>query len=124
MAEFYTRLQATASRLLKDKGQLVTFTRTTEGTFDPVTGKRTGTSESTFTADGVLGNYSGKEAGALRAAGVEVRMDDRKLLIAAPETPPDLGDKVTVGGTSYTILNIKPVNPAGTAITYELHLRR
>jgi len=124
MSRFYDRTAATAARLLASYGQPVSITRTSGGTYDPLTGETTGQTTTTYTPDGVLLNYGGKEAGDLRAAGVDIVSTDKKLLCAAFEVDPVVTDTVTVGGLDWTVMRVKTLSPAGAAVLHELQVRR
>lgn len=52
----------------------------------------------------------------------EVQSGDRMAIIG-PQVAPQLTDKLMVGASALTIVNIVPVNPAGTAVAYKLQVR-
>ena len=52
----------------------------------------------------------------------QVESGDRMAVIG-PTVAPQLTDKLMVGASALTIVNIVPVNPAGTAIAYKLQVR-
>ena len=123
---FYTRLQATANRLLKGKGQSLTLTKVTAGTYNPATGGFTGEGTSTQTAYGAVFDY-----GAKQIDGTLIKAGDKQLLLSAFKTDgsalmaPVLGDTVSIGGVTYTLVEpLKEVNPAGTVVMYEVNLRK
>ena len=123
---FYTRLQNTAQKLLKGKGQSLTLTRITAGTYDPATGGMTGATTSTQSAYGAIFDY-----GAKQIDGTLIKAGDKQLLLSAFKTDgaaltaPVLGDTVTVGSVTYTLVEpLKEVNPAGTVVLYEVNLRK
>ena len=123
---FYTRLQATANRLLRGKGQSLTLTRITAGTYDPATGGMTGATTSTQSAYGAIFDY-----GAKQIDGTLIKAGDKQLLLSPFKTDgtaltaPVLGDTVTVGSIVYTLVEpLKEINPAGTVVMYEVNLRK
>lgn len=124
MSAFYDRQAATAQRLLAQFGQPVTVARLSGGTEDPLTGDMTGQTAESYTPNGVLLNYSVKEAGDSRAAGNEIRTSDRKLLLAPFDVDPVVTDSVTVDGSDWTIINIKPLRPAGQTLLHEIQVRK
>jgi hypothetical protein len=124
MSAFYDRQAATAQRLLAQFGQPVTVSRVTGGTEDPLTGEMTGQTTESYTPNGVLLNYSVKEAGDSRAAGNEIRTSDRKLLLAPFDVDPVVTDSVTVDGSEWTIIRIKPLRPAGQTLLHEIQVRK
>jgi hypothetical protein len=52
----------------------------------------------------------------------EVQSGDRMAIIG-PAVAPQLTDKLMVGASPLTIVNIVPVNPAGVAVAYKLQVR-
>lgn len=122
---FYTRLQNTAQKLLKGKGQSITLTKVTAGTYNPATGAMTGTTTSTQTAYGAIFDY-----GAKQIDGTLIKAGDKQLLLSAFKTDgtaltaPVLGDTVSIGGVVYTLVEpLKTVGPAGITVIYEANLR-
>ena len=122
---FYTRLQNTAQKLLKGKGQSLTITRITAGTYNPATGAMTGASTSTQAAYGAVFDY-----GAKQIDGTLIKAGDKQLLLSAFKTDgtaltaPVLGDTVSIGGVVYTLVEpLKTVGPAGITVIYEANLR-
>ena len=122
---FYTRLQNTAQKLLKGKGQSLTLTRITAGTYDPATGGMTGATTSTQSAYGAVFDY-----GAKQIDGTLIKAGDKQLLLSAFKTDgtaltaPVLGDTVSIGGVVYTLVEpLKTVGPAGITVIYEANLR-
>jgi hypothetical protein len=122
---FYTRLQNTAQKLLKGKGQILTLTKVTAGTYNPATGAMTGTTTSTQTAYGAIFDY-----GAKQIDGTLIKAGDKQVLISAFKsdgsalTAPVLGDTVSIGGVVYTLVEpLKTVGPAGITVIYEANLR-
>jgi len=122
---FYTRLQATANRLLKGKGQTLTLTKVTAGTYNPATGAMTGATTSTQTAYGAVFDYGTKQID-----GTLIKAGDKQLLLSAFKTDgtaltaPVLGDTVSIGGVVYTLVEpLKTVGPAGITVIYEANLR-
>lgn len=122
---FYARLQATANRLLKGKGQSLTLTKVTAGTYNPATGGFTGAGTSTQTAYGAIFDYGTKQID-----GTLIKAGDKQLLLSAFNTDgaaltaPVLGDTVTISSVVYTLVEpLKTVGPAGITVIYECNLR-
>lgn len=122
---FYNRLAATAKKLLKGKGQAVTITTVTPGTYNPSTGTITN-STSTQYGYGAVMNW-----GVKHIDGALILETDKRLLLSpyntagAALTAPKLGDTVTdAAGTAYTIVSpLKTASPGGTVVLYEANLR-
>jgi hypothetical protein len=125
---FYARLQNTANKLLKGKGQAVTLTHVVPGTYDPSTGGVTNTT-TTQSGSGAVFEYGTKEAGIYNAPGSLVKVGDKQLLLSALNVAgaalpaPVVNDTVTIGGVTYTITQVKVISPAGTPVMYDCNLR-
>lgn len=118
MAFDYDRSVATSRRLLTKFGQDVTVRTYTAGTYDPATGSTTpGTSDTT--RKGALLAFG---ANRTKAAGGLIEVGDKRLLLE-PGTDITTKDHIIAGGTDYIILGFDEVNPAGTVVLYDVHLR-
>lgn len=121
--DFYAKMQATANKLLKGKGQSLTLTRQTAGTYNPATGQATVTT-TTQAGYGAIFDYSDKNID-----GVLVVSGDKQLLLSAVNsagtalTAPVVNDTVTAGGVVRTITRIKTLSPAGTTVMFDCNLR-
>ncbi len=110
----YAPQAARALSTLARKGASVTFTLRTPGTLDPATNTRTASSVST------VAGYAVQDNPALRvyqALGL-VATDARTLQFSgstAGEVPP-LGASCSWGGVTYTVRDVSPVAPSGTAV--------
>lgn len=126
MSAFYDRMAATALRLIERFGLTATLSEVTPGEYDPVTGVETGGVTLTQTGQLILLDYTAQEAGIINAAGSLVQQGDKKIMLAAKglEWPPTMTTTVLADGLTWTIINIKSTNPAGTPLVYELHGRR
>lgn len=120
---FYARLQATANKLLKGKGQAVTITSQAVGDYDTTTGTASVTTTNQ-TGWGAVFEYTNKNIdGTLILAG------DKQLLLSAINsdgtllTAPQVNDTVTIGGQVSTIKQVKPLSPAGTALLFDCNIR-
>lgn len=118
---FYSNLAATASRLLAQFGQDVALERVTPEDYDVASG--------TAAAPGIEQVFKGAlfdfDRGVTQVRGALVQADDKRMLLEAAALP-TLNDTVrapAAGGTSYRILSIGSVNPAGEPVIYDLHLR-
>lgn len=116
MAEFYNNFASLAGRLIKQRGQQVTFTRSSGS--NPITGA--GGTQSSFTGFGLVFDYESR-----LVDGVQIIAQDKRLLLE-----PDLGgntpavnDDVTIQGVAYKAMNVSPLSPAGTVVKYDVQLR-
>lgn len=120
MAEFYDRLASTALRLIAQFGAPRSLIETVPGTYDSVTGVSTGDSTRSQTAQVILLDYSLQESGQQYADGSQIRLGDKKIVIAAKGLTwtPSLVTRVQVGSDLWQIVNIKSSDPAGTPLVY------
>jgi len=116
---FYADLATLSGSLLAAYGQAITRTANTAGAYDPATGAASNTAV-TSTRQGALFSY-GKDAGQY-VRGNLVQVNDRKLLLDATAAVA-LTDTYTVQGEVYSVVSIKPTDPAGIPVLYELHVR-
>lgn len=115
----YTKLSASARRMLAKYGQSMTLTRQTPGAYDPATGKVANTSTTTIDK-GVIFPYAD---GLSLIEGSLIQRGDQQVFINIA-TAPLPSDKLTVGTTVYNVINVKEIAPAGTAVLYELQCRK
>ena len=118
---FYSNLAATAAQLLAKFGQPVTLRSVGAGAYDPATsGVLLGAALPTdVVRKGVLLDFA---RGTTTVRGNLVQAIDKQLLLESGVVP-SLEDLVLVGGATFTIVSIGEVNPAGTPVLYDLHLR-
>jgi hypothetical protein len=115
---FYQDMQSTAAELLTEFGQAVTLSRQTAGAYNPATGAAAVT-VTTQTGTGAIFDYGSRDID-----GTLIKQGDKKLLLAALGiTAPQVDDTVTVNGVVYTIVLIKALNPAATAVMYICTIR-
>jgi hypothetical protein len=125
MSQFYDRMASTALRLIEQFGQTITLRDTVPGEYDPVTGSQTPDVEVDQPAQAILQDYALQPSGMSYAEGTVIKQGDKKILVAAQGlTPPQLTTTVIADGATWTVVNIKEINPAGTPLVYELQGRR
>lgn len=123
MSDFYERMQETAYKLIVEKGVSCTIASSPmAGGFDPVTGMPLDDIPSVVQQGKcVVLNY--KES-LYNAPESLIQLGDKKLLLSAKGITIDsLNGTIEALGKSYRIMSVKDVNPAGTAIVYEIHGR-
>jgi len=116
---FYDKMQVIAGKMLKGKGQTLTISRQTSGTYDPATGQASVT-VTTQTGDGTIFDYDDKNIdGSLILSG------DKQLFLSAVNLiAPQVNDTVTdAGGVVRTITRIKTLAPAGVTVMFDCNLR-
>ena len=55
--------------------------------------------------------------------GTLIRVEDRRVMVAAEGTEPTVADRLVVGGVSYAIVSVKPEAPGGVALYYVCQCR-
>lgn len=114
---FYSDLANVGLRLLKDKGQQITFSSVSSDSFDPATGKNNTTS-SAYTAYGASFSYNKNEID-----GTIIQNGDIRLVIDSTREP-ITGDKATIDSIIYRVIGVKVTSPAGTPVIFEAQLRK
>ena len=118
MASFdYTRTRATAERLIARFGQTGTLRRTVSDS-DPFNPTQTTTDYSCTFA--VL-DYAQKDVD-----GTLIKQTDQMVYLSTSglSVTPTTTDRLVAGGAVLTVVNVKPLSPAGTVVFYELQVRR
>lgn len=111
----YTQLAATATRLITDNGQSVTFQSKARGTYNPAAGFSS-SSNSTYTAQVVLLNEAKEES-----ADDTIQSEDQPA-ICSSTTEPKISDTATINGRNYRVVSVTKVQPAATVIYYDIRL--
>lgn len=115
----YDRAAATAVRLIDRYGRAVTLRSIAPGTYNTATGVAT-TTPTNVSRNGALlpfGTGQTTERGNLILAG------DQRLLLE-PGIVPKPEDRIVVGSDIYEIVSFVELNPAGTSVYFDLHLRK
>jgi hypothetical protein len=99
----------------------MTLTRVSGGTYDPVAGSTTGATTQTWTVYGIETAF---RDGLTMSAGTLIQSGDRQAVVAADQATPVPGDSLTIGGVAWKVIAVSPVNPAGTALLFKLHVRK
>lgn len=114
----YAAIARNALAALTDAGQAVTRRAYTAGAYDTATGVAANTTVDT-TRTGALFDFSrGKEY----ERGQLIERSDKRLLLDATG-PVAMTDHFIVNGVEYSVVSIGEVNPAGTCVLYDLHVR-
>lgn len=116
----YDDLAATSLELLTEFGQTVTKRTITVGTYDPTTGSASSASADTVRKGVILDFGPGQSL----ERGQLIQINDKRLLLDANGSAPQMEDRFIAGGAEYSVVSIGEVNPAGTPVLYDLHLRQ
>lgn len=112
---------ASIAKTLKAKGQAMTLTRVSGGTYDPVAGSVTTPVTTTYTVYGIETAF---RDGLTMSAGTLIQSGDRQAVVAADQATPVPGDSLTIGGIVWKVIAVTPVNPAGTALLFKCQVRK
>lgn len=112
MATFdYGKRQSAILKMLKKFGQLGQLKHLT---IDGV--------ESVYPCTFIVSNYNQKLVN-----GTSIKAEDKQILIAAASLPdgivPDVRDWIEASGTTYAVVSVRSVNPAGVPLVYEVQGR-
>ena len=117
----YSKLQDTAFRLIKQAGQVLTFSRSVPGAYDPIAGEDATATVTTQQVVGVVLPMTANDDN--RIEGLTLSKQ-RKILVAAKDVPELLPeDRTTYEGKTWKLEGVSPLNPAGTALIYKGALR-
>lgn len=116
----YSRTAATAARLLARFGAAVTIKKVDDGTYNTATGQNVQAAPQQSTRNGALLDFPPGQA---NGPGGLVQGGDKRLLLEAGTFAPSLEDRVVANGTEYAVKGVQQVNPAGTPVIYDIHLR-
>lgn len=117
MAKFnYARSVQTANRLIDKFGQIgaIRRTETSGDPWDP------GTSDTDYPCTLVALDYDQKDVD-----GTVIKAGDCKVYVAVAGLAivPTTTDHVIIGGKVYTVIQVKPLSPAGTTVYFDLQCR-
>jgi hypothetical protein len=115
----YANTAAAALDLLTEFGQEVTRRSYGAVIYNPATGTTTPTTADT-TRKGALLDFG---AGQTLERGTLIQGGDKRLLLD-PVAAISPQDHFIVGGIEYVIVSMGEINPAGTRVLYDVHLRR
>lgn len=115
----YTAIAASALASLTDAGRDVTQRTYTAGTYNPATGTTVPVTAD-VTRKGVVLDYA---AGKTTERGTLIQIGDKRLLLDAESTVSPQ-DHFIIGSDEYVIVSVGEVNPAGTCVLYDIHLRK
>lgn len=105
---------------LQAKGQAMTLSHASAGTFDPTTGGVTGSTTTTTTVYGITKSY---RDGLINAPGSMILAGDKKAIISAL-TAPAVGDTLTIMTVVWVIVAIDALEPQGETLLYTCQIRR
>lgn len=122
---FYDNMVKTVQRLLTTKGRVMTLRHQNPGAYATSTGSSTISEVLDTGLRGALLKFKDQAAPARdRATLIQAR--DRRVLLSpvGVTSEPKPGDKVTIGADDWSVIDVSSINPAGTVVAYDLHVRR
>lgn len=119
MGAFSDSVTATATSLLTKFGQSGTFTRETEGEYNPLTGDVNPATISTYSGKVLPDEFKFNEVD-----GTTIKATDSKLYVNNAGTAPKAGDAVAFGGNTYRVVDVQKITAQGADIMYILQVRR
>lgn len=109
-----------ARDLLNKYGRSATFSRVTEGAYDPTDGTVAAGSSSNFSADVFLDTYNTAEIN-----DTTVKYDDIKMYIEKPASDtPAVGDTVVIDSKTLRVLSVQTLAAQGQDIVYIAQCRQ
>lgn len=120
MTELDAEIGPLALELIDEYGKSLSYTITTAGEYDTLTGDAVPTVE-TIEIKGIVEEYKGQDF----ASGL-IEGNDKKITVAAQafaEVPTTV-DKLIIDGATYTIVGVKTVYSGELPAIYELQARR
>lgn len=120
MTGFYDEMAADVVDILTEFGQPVTVTIVSPTpVYDPTTSTNVNPTTD-YPAVGAIFDLNDHEIN-----GELVQVGDKRVYVSAIGAP-DIGlnDRVTVAGVTYRVINPNTIGPAGTAVLYNLHVRK
>lgn len=124
MSVDYEKVTKQAAVAIQSAGRTLNFTREIEGAADHSTGTRAESTYKYFSANGLVLEYSAKDAGLSHIEGTVIRKDDKKILLEANGYTPDIGDTVLIQSIEFEVVGVKPLSPAGVDVVYNVQVRR
>ncbi len=117
---FYTDMRATAERLIREKGQAVTYRHVVNGEYDPATGAA-GTTVTNHPARAAVFGFKNSDID-----GTLILKTDKRVLLACDSlaVEPSKDGRLQIGGVDHEIVSVEPIAPAGTAVVYIVQARK
>jgi hypothetical protein len=118
---FYSDLADEAAALLLEFGQSVTLRQLANSSYSGGSVTQTPTD---YIGLGAVFNFAQRDID-----GTLIKTGDQQLLMSVFQTNgsamplPTTADQIIIGSTTYTIQPSRKVDPAGTVVLYDLHIR-
>lgn len=116
---FYGGLARTATRLIIDKGQILTLKRNVGAVYDPALGKVAGGTPQTYTILGAVFDVPEKQINDTSI----LRGDKHVTTTADAASIVRVGDTVTIQGKAHTVVSVQRLAPGGIDVIAKLLVR-
>ena len=121
MSNLYTNLRdGLIKSVLSQYGLPVTFVVSSQPIFDPELGVTSSIDES-YPCSGIITNYESKDVD-----GTLIKTGDKRVLLSYTKGMPEPNTDhiLTINGLNWPIINCQPIEPGGTAVLYDIQVRR
>ena len=120
---FDANMVALALKLITKRGQTITYSKITQGAYDPATGAATTTQVDTV-IKALCSDFSRASDGLAFLSGLVLEGDKRVQFAAASLTSPPLpGDRVAFEGFVMTVKTVKSVSAGELTAMFDLRVR-
>ena len=117
MTDLSDRFEVLATRLLTRFGQSVTFTRDTQGAFNPSTGETSTPTTTNYTVLVAPRDYTAFEKDLQ-----SIERGDIRLTVQKPSTVPELDDRTTIRSQTYAVVDVETLSVNGVDVAYILRM--
>lgn len=128
---FYDNVAKRAAKAIRKRGASMTLRRTIQGVIDPDTGLAQPSTATDYPCYGIIQYFDSKASalmyGTSTLKNTLIKKEDQMILLHADGlsvAPNDVTDVLIFGGNTYTIVNGLTLQPGGTAIIYNVHVRK
>ena len=112
---FYARLNATARRLIAKYGKSATLVRLSQS--GPAHNPTITETEYTITLADIGYSVTNRDQ-------TLVQVGDKQGIISTAGETPLFEDKIEIDGQRYSFVDRKPLNPGGTTLLFDYHVRK
>jgi hypothetical protein len=114
------RARSTANKMLTKFGKVITLSRITEGSYDPITGDMSASTTVSSSVYGLIKDYKPTEF----TSGT-IESGDKKVTISALNVAlPCVGDTVTIDALNYCVISVGETWSGELAAMYQLQVRK
>lgn len=119
-AAIYTRLAATAVRMLTKYGAPLQLSRTSGGAYNPETGAVEGAGTTVYPVTGAAFDYAQDDID-----GTAIRQGDQRVYIAPDAAlTPQTGDVIALHGADWAVVTSRPIQPTDKVVLHDVQVRR